>query len=210
MEYLNLFLYLSIIVPLSIVLIASKKKTRTIVCFLMIGLTIAVICGELNSIIFKSMSYSKDVYSTTFAPMVEESLKMLPIFLYVFIFKPSRQDIIEGSIAVGVGFAIFENAFIFASNAGQIEILTAILRAFGAGMIHVITMLIVGFGISFVYERKNIVIPGSIGLIACAIIYHSIYNYLVCCNHKVLAFLMPTLIFIPAMILFKKISKDIE
>lgn len=133
---------------------------------------------------------------------------MSPIFICAFVIKPTRQDIIERAISVGVGFAILENAFVFASNANQINLLTAILRAFGAGMVHVMTMLFVGFGISFVYDRRKLFLSGSVGLIATAIIYHSIYNYLVCCGYYVAGFIMPTVVFIPTMVFIKKICKE--
>ncbi|MCQ2435374.1 MAG: PrsW family intramembrane metalloprotease [Clostridia bacterium] len=207
MEFLNLFLYLSITVPLSIVLIMSKSKTKSLVCFVIIGLTVALFCGELNGVIFRLLPYSQNAYVTTFSPMIEELLKILPIFICAFTIKPTRQDIIERAIAVGVGFAILENAFVFASSVNQIDVLTAVLRAFGAGMMHVMTMLFVGFGLSFIYHKRKLFLSGSIGLIATAIIYHSIYNYLVCCEYYVAGFLMPTLLFIPSMLFIKKICR---
>lgn len=207
MEFLNLFLYLSITVPLSIVLIMSKSKTKSLVCFVIIGLTVALFCGELNGVIFRLLPYSQNAYVTTFSPMIEELLKILPIFICSFTIKPTRQDIIERAIAVGVGFAILENAFVFASSVNQIDVLTAVLRAFGAGMMHVMTMLFVGFGLSFIYHKRKLFLSGSIGLIATAIIYHSIYNYLVCCEYYVAGFLMPTLLFIPSMLFIKKICR---
>ena len=207
MEFLNLYLYLSIAVPLSVVLIMSKSKTKSLVCFVIIGLTVALFCGEVNGAVSGLLPYSKEAYVTTFSPMIEELLKMLPIFVCSFTLKPTRQDIIERSIAVGVGFAILENASVFASSALQIDILMVILRAFGAGMMHVMTMLFVGFGLSFVYDKRKLFLSGSIGLIATAIIYHSIYNYLVCCGYYIAGFLMPTLIFIPSMLFIKKICR---
>ena len=208
MATLNLFLYLSIAIPLSVVLIMSKSKTKSLICFVIIGLTVGLFCGELNGIIFKSTPYTQITYSTTFAPMIEELFKMLPVFIFAFIAKPSRQDLIEVSIAVGVGFAILENAFVFANNIGQMSVIFGILRAFGAGMMHVMTMLFVGFGLSFVISRRKLYISGSVGLIAVAVIYHSTYNYLVCSNYYVAGFLLPTLLFIPSMFFIKKICKE--
>lgn len=208
METLSLFLYLSIAVPLSIVLIMSKSKTKLLVCFVIIGLTIGLFCGELNGIIFKLLPYTQTTYATTFSPIIEELFKTLPIIITAFFIKPSRQDLIERSIAIGVGFAILENAFVFANNIGQMSTMVAILRAFGAGMMHVMTMLFVGFGFTFIINRKNLYVSGSTGLIALAIIYHSIYNYLVSCDYYVAGFLLPTLLFIPSMIFIKKICKN--
>lgn len=208
MEFLNLYLYLSITVPLLIVLIMSKKKTKSLVCFIIIGLTIGLLCGEINALIFKAMPYSEAAYVTTFSPIIEEIFKMIPIFVCAFAIRPDRQDLIERSIALGVGFAILENAYIIGTNANQIDIMTAILRAFGAGMMHVLTTLAVGFGISFIIQKRKLFVSGSFGLIAVAIIYHSIYNYFVVCNHYIIAFLMPTVVFTPFMILILKLYNN--
>ena len=208
MEFLNLFLYLSITVPLSMVFIMSKSKTKSLVSFVIIGLTVALFCGEVNGVVFGLLPYSQEAYVTTFSPIIEELFKMLPIFICAFTVKPARQDIIERSIAVGVGFAILENAFVFANGASQIDVLTAILRAFGAGMTHVLTTLFVGFGLSFVYGKRKLYFSGSVGLIATAIIFHSIYNYLICSVYYIAEFILPTVIFIPSMLFIKKVCRE--
>lgn len=208
MELLSLYIYISIVVPMSVVLVMSKSTMKTRVCFVIIGLTVALFCGELNGIIFKCLPYSQNAYVTTFSPIVEEVFKMFPIVICALTAKPPRQYLIEDSIAVGVGFAILENAYVFASGLDKITILTAILRAFGSGIMHVMTTLLVGFGLSFVSGRRKLYISGSIGILATAIIYHSIYNYLVCCNYYVAGFLMPAVLVVPTMLFIKKICKE--
>lgn len=207
MEYLSLYLYLSITIPMCVVLVMSNSKMKTRVCFVIIGLTVALFCGELNGVIFKALPYSQDAYVTTFSPIVEEVFKMLPIIICAFTVKQKRQYLIENSIAVGVGFAILENAFVFASNVGNISFMTAILRAFGSGIMHVMTTLLIGFGLSFTIDRNKLYLSAPIGILATAIIYHSIYNYLVCCEYYIAGFLMPALLVIPTMIFVKKICK---
>lgn len=208
MEFLNLFLYLSITVPLLVVLIMSRSKTKTLICFLIMGLTCALFCGEINGLLHQVLPYSERAFVTTFTPIIEEIFKVIPIFICAFIAKPSRQNLIEYSIALGVGFAVLENAFIFATGMAEITFMTAILRAFGSGMVHVMTTLVVGFGLTFVNNNRKLFYSGSVGLIATAIIYHSIYNYLVCCGYYVAGFIMPTLVFIPTMIYIKKLCQE--
>ena len=203
MEFLSFYLYLSIVIPMCVVLVMSHSKTKTSVCFTIIGLTVALFCGELNGIIFKLLPYSYDIYATTFSPIVEEVFKMFPIVIYAFTIKQNRQSLIENSIAVGVGFAILENTFVFASNIGNINLMTAILRAFGSGIMHVMTTLLIGFGFSFIVDRRKLYLSGSIGLLTTAITYHSIYNYLICSEHYIVGFLMPAVLVIPTMIFVK-------
>ena len=132
---------------------------------------------------------------------------MFPIIICAFTTKQNRQSLIENSIAVGVGFAILENAFVFATNMGNITLMTAILRAFGSGIMHVMTTLFMGFGLSFIVNRRKLYLSGSIGLLTTAITYHSIYNYLICSGHYILGFLMPAVLVIPTMLFVKKYVK---
>ena len=210
MEFLNLFLYLSITVPMLIVLIMSKRKARIQIIFIIIGLTVALFSGEINGVISLLLPFSTTAFVTTFTPIIEELFKAIPIFICAFIIKPSRQNLIEYSIALGVGFAVLENASIFATSSAEISFATALLRPFGAGMLHVITTLIVGFGLSFINDNRKLIFSGSVGLIATAITFHSIYNYLVSYEYHFLGFILPTVVFIPTMIFIKKLCKEYE
>lgn len=207
MEFLSLFLYLCFTVPMFVVIVLTKDKAKSLICFIVVGITIALICGELNGIIKNNVPYSINSYSTTFSPIIEEILKAIPVFIFAFGFKPNRQELIEKSICVGVGFAILENAFVFASSGWKIDVWNVILRSFGSGMMHVIASLFIGFGLSFIIAKPRLYLPGSAGLIALAISFHSIYNYLVVCDYYLLGLLMPSLVFIPATIFIKKFQK---
>lgn len=208
MEFLSLYLYLSIVIPMCVVLVMSKSETKTRVCFVIIGLTVALFCGEVNGAVFNALPYSENAYVTTFSPIIEEVFKMFPIVICAFTVNSKRQHLIEYSISVGVGFAILENAFVFASSVKQITLLTAVLRAFGSGIMHVMTTLLVGFGLSFVSGRRKLFFSGSLGLLATAIIYHSIYNYLICGGYYAVGFLMPALLVVPTMIFIKKVCRE--
>lgn len=193
---------------MAVVLVMSKSKMKTRVCFVMIGLTVALFCGEVNGLLFNLLPYSKSAYAATFSPIVEELFKMLPIVVCAFAVNYGRQNIIENSIAVGVGFAMLENAYVFASSIDQITLLTAVMRAFGSGIMHVMTTLLMGFGLSFVTDRRKLYFAGPIALLATTVIYHSIYNYLVSGGFYIAGFLMPAVLVIPTMMFIKKVCKE--
>ena len=144
--------------------------------------------SELNKMRQEFLKLSKNLELTEDEEkrlMKELSKHLKPIVICAFTTKQKRQYLIENSIAVGVGFAILENAFVFASNVGNITFMTAILRAFGSGIMHVMTTLLIGFGLSFTIDRKKLYLSAPIGILATAIIYHSIYNLLVQLIHLV-------------------------
>ena len=56
-------------------------------------------------------------------------------------------------MAVGIGFAVLENAF-YLLNSDSFNMVDAIVRAFGAGLMHGMCTLLVGVGISFVKKKS--------------------------------------------------------
>jgi hypothetical protein len=93
-------------------------------------------------------------------------------------------------MAVGIGFAVLENAFLLL-NGNSFHMLDAIARAFGAGLMHGMCTLLVGVGISFVKKRQKLFAVGTFALLSTAITYHGIYNMLVQSNFEIIGYLLP-------------------
>lgn len=206
MENLSLLLFLSVAVPLGMMLFVCKERTRLFLGFFLTGTVVALFCGELNGFIKPLLPFSGQYYSINIAPIVEEFCKGLPILFFAFAWKPERQTLLAVSVAVGIGFAVLENAFVFASSTVSIPIVTALLRAFGAGMMHGICTLAVGYGMSYVHERRKIFFSGTVALLAAAIVYHSIYNNFVISGHTIEGVILPTVSFIPT-VLIRRVQK---
>ena len=133
---------------------------------------------------------------------------MLPIFICAFTVKPARQDIIERSIAVGVGFAILENAYILTGMVDRVSVIWALIRGFGAGMMHGISTLFVGYSMSYVYTKRNLFWTGSIAALSVAIVYHSIYNIIVQSEYSLCGILLPIATYIPLTLIILKQEKS--
>ena len=82
-------------------------------------------------------------------PISEEILKAFPILVFATVFTPKKEALFTASMAVGIGFAVLENAF-YLLKSGSFNMVDAIVRAFGAGLMHGMCTLLVGVGISFV------------------------------------------------------------
>ena len=99
-------------------------------------------------------------------------------------------------MAVGIGFAVLENAF-YLLNDASFNMIDAVIRAFGAGLMHGMCTLLVGVGISFVKKQQKIFMVGTFALLSTAITYHGIYNMLVQSEYQVAGFLLPISTYIP-------------
>ena len=178
MANLNLFLFISIVIPLCMLLILVTGKSRRLVLFFIFGITACLFCGELNGILvnyFESIKY----FTVNISPITEEVCKAFPVVVYAFLYKPQRQQLLECGVAVGIGFAVLENAFVLASNAGVITIGLAVARGIGAGMMHGLCQAAVAYGLSYITQYRILSYTGTITFLCIAIVFHSIYNCLV-------------------------------
>lgn len=207
MGNMNIMLFISMAAPLGMMLFIYKGKTRTSLLFLLIGISVCLFCGELNTVILQLTNFSRRYYTVNISPLLEEILKAIPIIIYAFTYKPTRQKLLESSVSVGVGFAILENAFILSQSIDTVSIILAIIRGFGAGMMHGICTLAVGFGISFINTRRKLFYTGTAALLTMAAIYHAAYNCLVQSTYQSFGFILPLMTFVPLIIILRK--KDI-
>ncbi|MBQ0026536.1 MAG: PrsW family intramembrane metalloprotease [Lachnospiraceae bacterium] len=178
MANLTLLLYISIVFPLCMLLLLVTGKSRRLVLFFIFGITACLLCGELNGILTQFFDSTK-YFTVNISPITEELCKAFPVIVYAFMYKPGRQQLLECGVAVGIGFAVLENAFILANNAEFITIELAVARGIGAGMMHGLCQAAVAYGLSYITQYRKLSYTGTITFLFVAIVYHSIYNCLV-------------------------------
>ena len=185
-----------------------RGKSRTSLLFLLLGVIVCLFSGEFSGLVQKLLPCSFDYFTRNFTPLFEEVFKAIPILVYAFLYRPTRQTLLESSIAVGVGFALLENAYILASNTASVSVLLALVRGFGAGMMHGVCTLAIGYGMTFVHIRRKLFYVGTTALLTTAIVYHSIYNTLVQSAYPIIGFLLPMLTFVPALVVLRKTARE--
>lgn len=199
MAVIELKLFISIILPLSAILFLIKGKSRIIMTFLLLGLVAELLSNYIGLFIFRFVDDGVFL-SSNVSPFIEEVLKGLPILYLVFKLKPEKQVIYEASIAIGIGFAILENAFIISADAYATSLGIAFLRGIGAGMMHAVCTLAVGYGMSFIYKKRWFFLPGTFLFLFMAMVYHSVFNTLVQSRYQVIGLCLPIATFIPLII----------
>lgn len=188
----NVFLF--IVIPLLMTLFFADKKSKLIFGFLIIGISVCLLASETNSAIFSYINKDFFYYSTTISPMVEELLKSVPlIFTLFFIYdNPTPKTSVSIGLAIGVGFAIFENIILYFQNGADQTILWSLARGIGAGMMHGLCGGALGFGICFIKNYRKGYFFGIIGILSTIMIYHGVYNLLVQTEElKILGILLP-------------------
>ena len=199
MDNMIYILFISISIPLLLMALLMEKKARLPISFMIIGIFVSVFASEVNGLLSKLLSM--DTYSMTviITPVTEELLKALPILYYAIVISDKRERLFTASMAIGIGFALLENAY-FLLNSDDFTIIIAIIRAFGAGLMHGMCTLLVGVGISFVKKKSKLFAVGTFGLLSTAIVYHGIYNILIQSEFSIVGALLPIATYIPFLI----------
>lgn len=196
MDDLIYILFVSVFVPILLMAALIEKKARQPIIFVLIGIFVSVFAAELNGLLRNLLPMSTYEITIIVTPITEEILKALPILLYATVLGAKKESLFTASMAVGIGFAVLENAY-YLLNDASFNMLDAIIRAFGAGLMHGMCTLLVGVGISFARKRHKIFVVGTFALLSTAITYHGIYNMLVQSDFEVVGYLLPMATYIP-------------
>ena len=196
MDNLIYILFVSVFVPILLMACLIERKSRQPIVFVLIGIFVSVFAAEVNGLLGALLPLSVFEITIIVTPITEEILKAIPILVFATVLSAKKEALFTASMAVGIGFAVLENAF-YLLNYTTFSMLDAIIRAFGAGLMHGMCTLLVGVGISFVKKKSKLFVVGSFALLSTAITYHGIYNMLVQSDFEVIGFLLPMATYAP-------------
>ena len=198
MEQISGILFICITLPMvPMLFVLPDKKSRLFLGYMMLGSVMCLVAGALNLFLLGVFGGDSVYVTTTVTPISEELLKAIPVLYFAFIFSDDRNTLLSVSFALGVGFAVLENAVILVQNAASVSILWALARVIGAALMHGACTSMIGFGISYVRKRKKLFFCGTFSLMIAAIIYHATFNVLVQSEYRAAAFVMPMALYLP-------------
>jgi len=181
-----------------------EAKSRTVYCYMIIGMTVAVIASQVNTFVLIAADYDYFFTTTNLTPITEELLKALPVLFYAYAVAENCDNVISVAFATGIGFAILENlTMLFQSDSGTL--LWIFSRGIGSGLMHGLCTGAIGWGITLFKKGRLIVLPGLLATVIFSMIYHGIFNTLVQSDeHQVFGILLPALSYLPLLYLFSK------
>ena len=198
MDNLIYILFVAIFVPILLMTCLVEKKARHPLIFVLIGIFVSVFAAEVNGVMVDLLPLSTFEVTIIVTPISEEILKAIPILFFASILSPKKEAVFTGAMAIGIGFAVLENAF-YMLNDTSFNMVDAIVRAFGAGLMHGMCTLLVGVGILFVKKKRKLFVVGTFAMLSTAITYHGIYNMLVQSDYQIIGYLLPIATYIPFM-----------
>ena len=199
MDNLIYILFVAIFVPILLMTCLVEKKARHPLIFVLIGIFLSVFASEINAYLRNILPMTPFEVTIIVTPISEEILKALPILFFASILSPKKEAVFTAAMAIGIGFAVLENAF-YMLNDTSFNMIDAIVRAFGAGLMHGMCTLLVGVGILFVKKKRKLFFVGTFAMLSTAITYHGIYNMLVQSDYQIIGYLLPIATYIPFMV----------
>ena len=199
MDNLIYILFVAIFVPILLMTCLVEKKARHPLIFVLIGIFVSVFAAEVNGVMVDLLPLSTFEVTIIVTPISEEILKAIPILFFASILSPKKEAVFTAAMAIGIGFAVLENAF-YMLNDASFNMIDAVVRAFGAGLMHGMCTLLVGVGILFVKKKRKLFVVGTFAMLSTAITYHGIYNMLVQSDYQIIGYLLPIATYIPFMV----------
>ena len=208
MDNLVYILFICLVAPLALMVLMLRKRSRLLVGYMLIGIFVSLFVSELNTVLLGWFGNDVLYVTTTITPISEEILKALPILFYAIVFSDDRERVMPIAFALGVGFAMFENMVVLVQNVENVTIGWSIIRGFATALMHAVCTVMVGYSICFVRKKKKLFYCGTFALLALAMIYHGIFNMLVQSDYSYLGFFLPSVTYIPILLMHYRYYKS--
>ena len=207
MDYLIYILAICISAPLMLMAFLADTKTRRLLGFMILGIYIAVLASEINSILSYFLKNSMDHFhiTITVTPVCEEILKALPLLFTAVVLSDNREILFQQALSIGLGFAILENTFVLLQNVESVSLLWALIRGFASSLMHALCTISIGIGISLIKKRRKLFACSTFAWLMTAAIYHSLFNMLAQSDYWYVGVMIPIVSYIPiAIVIWKR------
>ncbi len=171
-------IFLCIVVPLAVSLLFVRGGAKRFVLSFLIGMGICLVGAYISGFLSLAVDMTTEEVSVFLSPIVEEIAKLLPLLFYLHVFRPEDDAVFLCAIAIGVGFATFENCC-YILTAGAESLPYTLVRGLAAGVMHVVSMLVLAFGLVLIRRFRVVSLAGIVGALSLSMTFHALYNLLV-------------------------------
>jgi len=171
-------IFLCIVVPLAVSLLFVRGGAKRFVLSFLIGMGICLVGAYISGFLSLAVDMTTEEVSVFLSPIVEEIAKLLPLLFYLHVFRPEDDAVFLCAIAIGVGFATFENCC-YILTAGAESLPYTLVRGLAVGVMHVVSMLVLAFGLVLIRRFRVVSLAGIVGALSLSMTFHALYNLLV-------------------------------
>ena len=169
---------LCIMIPLAISLLflrgSARRFAQSFICGMLACLLSAYISGYVG-LVAEATPTDTAIY---FSPVIEETMKLLPIVFYIIMYEPDEEEVLLCAVALGAGYATFENCC-YLLGAGSESLRFTLIRGLSVGVMHVASMIAVSLGVFLARRNDTPPLAGTLGSLSLSSTIHALYNLLV-------------------------------
>ena len=164
--------------PLVIMMIFTRGNARRFVLAFVIGMVCCLIAAYISGYINEAADQKIEITSIFTSPVIEETMKFIPIMIYALLLEPEDMRIRNFSLSIGAGFATYENCcYLLDVGAGSLGFI--MIRGFAVGIMHIVSAAALSYGLILSRRFKLMSVGSVLGTAALAMTFHGLYNLLV-------------------------------
>lgn len=181
-----------IAVPFAISLFFLRGEVRRFVAAFLLGMCICLISAYISGFIELVAGMTDNDTSIFISPMTEELIKFLLLLFFMIVFSPEDKMFVMIAVAIGAGFATFENCC-YILTYGAESISYVMIRGLAVGVMHIVSIVTLAIWLIYTKHMKVFSFPSLIGGLSLAMIFHALYNLLVSApgGMRIIGYLLP-------------------
>lgn len=169
---------LCIAIPLSVCLLFTRGESRRFAGSFLVGMGTCLLSAYLTGFISLATGIGEQDSAIFLSPVIEEFLKMSPLLLFFWFPKTEERAFTGTAVALGAGFATFEN-ICYLLSVGAEKLTFILIRGMVVGVMHLVSILALSVWLLIARRLKALSFPTFLGGLALSVTFHAIYNLLV-------------------------------
>ena len=202
---------LCIAIPLLVSLLFIRGSARLFTTAFLLGMGVCLIAAYISSFLGLISGMGGEDTSVFLSPVVEELMKLLPFLIFLALFSLEDRDLTMLAVAIGAGFATFENCC-YILTAGADSLPYILIRGLAVGVMHIVSILALAVWMIVSKRLKAFSFPAILGGLSLAMSFHALYNLLVSRPgiSTGIGYLMPLLTAAMLYHLYRKLPRIVE
>ena len=169
---------LCIAIPLVISLLFVRGDVRRYTAAFLFGMGVSLIAAYISGVLNLISGMGENDTSVILCPIVEELMKLMPLLFFIVLFTPEEHTLTMLAVAIGAGFATFENCcYILTSGAESFTFI--MIRGLAVGVMHIVSILALAVWFIIAKHLQVFSFSSIIGGLSLSMVFHALYNLLV-------------------------------
>ena len=169
---------LCIAIPLVISLLFVRGDVRRYTAAFLFGMGVCLIAAYISGFLNLVSGMGENDTSVFLSPIVEELMKLMPLLFFIVLFTPEEHTLTMLAVAIGAGFATFENCcYILTSGAESFTFI--MIRGLAVGVMHIVSILALAVWFIIAKHLQVFSFSSIIGGLSLSMVFHALYKLLV-------------------------------